>query len=33
MIGSGSGSGLFSDDDGEGYINGVMVRVIEHGEG
>lgn len=28
-----SGSGLCSDDDGEGYIKGVMVRVIEHGEG
>jgi hypothetical protein len=28
-------SGLRSEgnDDGESYINGVMVRVIEHGEG
>jgi hypothetical protein len=33
VIGTRSGSGLFGDDDGEGYINGGMVRAIEHGEG
>jgi hypothetical protein len=31
--GTGSGSRLEDNDDREGYINSIIVRVIEHGKG